>query len=372
MNGASSEAKSGRAPKPWLRFPFHAPCCLLLAFALGGGALGQQERPTRLEDETSKFSLRPQNNPREASREDDLPVLRPLEAQIAGNEFQALISGLTQYVKDHPGSARAHYDLGYVFFRTHQVGDSIRELSRSLALNVDDAEAHKTLGLACTFVGRYDLAETELQAAAKLEPNSAEIHYLLGRAYYTRGVYPLTKQELETAIRIDPSYMKAYNNLGLVLDIMGKNDEAVKAHETAARLNEEQKLNSPWPNEYLCAHYVRGRQPELAIEYARKAIAIDPKLDLAYFQMAKAFEYEGKWKECGEAAQQAIALDARTADYFYVLSVALRRQGMQAESQAALKKFEELHQKEQADTEMVKKARQQSLPKTSASPRDEH
>jgi len=258
-----------------------------------------------------------------------------------------------------------------VYFRTHQIGDSIRELSRSLALNVDDAEAHKILGLACTFVGRYDLAEVELKAAASLEPKSAEIHYLLGRAYYTRGVYPLAQNELETALRINPSYMKAYNNLGLVMDILGRNDEAVKAHETAARLNEEQKLNSPWPYEYLSAHYVRERQPELAIEYARKALAIDPKCDLAYFQIAKAFEYQGKWKECSEATRQAIALDPRTADYFYVLSIALRRQGLQAESETALMKFQELHDKEEADTVMVKKARQQSLHDSPASPRHE-
>ena len=67
----------------------------------------------------------------------------------------------------------------------------MRELSRSLQLNDKDAQAHKILGLVCTFVGRYDLAEVELRSAAQLEPKSPEIHYFLGRVYYTRQVFSM-------------------------------------------------------------------------------------------------------------------------------------------------------------------------------------
>jgi tetratricopeptide (TPR) repeat protein len=330
-----------------------------------------QEPPRQQDDDSLTYSPRTITGTLEVIGSDDLRALTPLEEKIGRNEFAEVLPDLTRYVKEHPDSPRGHYDLGYLYFRTHQVGDSIRELSRSLQLNVNDAAAHKTLGLACTFVGRYDLAELELQSAIKLEPNSPELHYLLGRAYFTRGVYPLAQKEFETAIRLSPAYMKAYTNLGLVMEILGKNDAAVENYTTAARLNEEQKQNYPWPFEYLSAYYDRQREPERAIVYAEKALALDPNFDVAWFQMAKAYQYQSKWKECAEAAQKAISINQRTADYYYVLSVALRRQGLSAESEAALKKFQAIREQEQVDSAKVKKAREQSMKSPTGNPPNE-
>ncbi len=371
MNSATKPAASNpsarrRFAPSWMKGASCALFCLLAAVSAGG------QQPTRQpDDDALTYSPRTITGNLEPLSPDDLQALSPLEERIARNEFAEVLPNLTQYVKLHPDSPRGHYDLGYLYFRTHQVGDSIRELSRSLQLNVNDAAAHKTLGLACTFVGRYDLAEVELQSAAKLEPQSPEIHYLLGRAYYTRGVYPLAQKEFEAAIRLSPSYMKAYTNLGLVMEIQGRNDQAVENYTTAARLNDEQKLNYPWPDEYLSAYYDRQRDPDRAIEYAQKALAIDPQFDVAYFQMAKAYQYQSKWKECSEAAQKAIAINQRTADYYYVLSVALRRQGQTAESEAALKKFQAIREQEQIDSAKVKKAREQSGRPPTGSPPNE-
>ena len=108
-----------------------------------------------------------------------------MEREIAANKFQESESRLNDYLKDHPDSSKAHYDLGYIEFRTHNMGSSIKELAKSLELNPANAEAHKILALDCSIIGRYDLAETELIEAARLKPESAEIHYFLARTYYT-------------------------------------------------------------------------------------------------------------------------------------------------------------------------------------------
>jgi len=286
-------------------------------------------------------AIRAPAGPVQAAGEDSLT---PLEALIEQGRYEQAVPGLEQYVKAHDESAKAHYDLGYVYFRTHQIGGAVRELSRSLQLNDKDAQAHKILGLVCTFVGRYELAEVELRAAAQLEPRSPEIHYFLGRVYYTRQVFSMAQKEFETAIELDPGYMKAYYNLGLVMETLGKNDEAVQDYTTAAQMNEAQHLNSPYPNEYLSAHYNRLRQPDLAIEFAQKALSIDSHCDLAYYDLAKAFQTQGEWQKAAAEVQKAIAINAATPEYFYLLSNALRKLGKIPESEAALKKFQEIHQ----------------------------
>ena len=160
--------------------------------------------------------------------EDSDGFLREVERDIAANRLQESESRLQVYLKDHPDSPKAHYDLGYVEFRTHNMGSSIKELSKSLELNPANAEAHKILALDCSIIGRYDLAETELLEAARLKPESGEIHYFLARTYYTRGVYPLAKAEFQTAIRLNPSSVKAYSNLGITMEALGENPKRLR------------------------------------------------------------------------------------------------------------------------------------------------
>jgi tetratricopeptide (TPR) repeat protein len=344
--------------------------CLLLVLGFVPLSRGSQDKGQKRP--TSNQPARGVDSPAQAADDD---TLKPLESLIQQGQFQQAKPGLERYLKDHDGSAQAHYDLGYVDFRTHEIGGAVRELSKSLQLNVKDAQAHKVLGLVCTFVGRYDLAEVELQAAAQLEPRSPEIHYFLGRVYYTRQVFAMAKQQFETAIQLDPGYMKAYNNLGLVMETLGKNDEAVKDYTTAAQMNEAQHLNSPLPFEYLSAHYNRMRQPDIAIDFANKALEIDSQCDLAYYDLAKAFQIQNEWQKAADSVQKAIAINSSTSEYFYLLSKALRKLGKVPESEAALKKFEAIHNDENAMAKLWRDAnheREPDLPPVPPTHDDEH
>ena len=329
--------------------------CLLVTLAIAPVSLGSQDDASK-RDKNGSLAAHAADRPVQTANVDTPNELKPLEDLIAQGQYQQTVQGLENYLHDHESSAKAHYDLGYVFFRTHQIGGAVRELSRSLQLNDKDPQAHKILGLVSTFVGRYDLAEAELQAAVQLEPNSAEIHYFLGRIYYTRQVFPMARTEFQAAIQLNPGYMKAYNNLGLVMEVLGKNDEAVQDYTTAAQISETQHLNSPWPFEYLSAHYNRQRQPALAIEFAQKALLIDSHCDLAYYDLAQAFQTESDWQKAADAVQKAIAINSKTAEYFYLLSRALRRLGRTSESEEALKRFEDIRKDQDATAQLWRNA----------------
>ncbi len=283
------------------------------------------------------------------SKADDDQPLENMEALIRRGSYQKAIPSLEAYLHRYPQSARAHYDLGYATFRTHDIRTSIMSLSKSLALEPGNPAAHKILGLACSLTGRYDLAETELREAVREDPKSAEIHYFLGRLYYTRGVYPLARRELDEAIQLDPRYMKAYDNLGLTMEILGDKGAALKNYTIAMKLDEEQQLRSEWPYVNTSAYFNRLELPDSALEYAQKAAGINPNSDSAYAQMAKAYRMKRQWKESAEAAQKAIAANPRVAEYYHVLGISLRRLGDAKGSAAALKNFEKIHNDELSD-----------------------
>jgi tetratricopeptide (TPR) repeat protein len=271
-------------------------------------------------------------------------VLEAVEADISANKFDDTESRLNGYLPDHPTSSRAYYDLGYVQFRTHKIGPSIQNISKSLELNPNNAEAHKVLGLNCSIIGRYDLAEIELQQAARLKPESAENHYFLARTYYTRGVYPLAKSEFETAIRLDSSYIKAYSNLGITMEALGDIDDALRNYTTAIQLEDRQRQKSEWPYIYLSAFYNRQKNATEALRYGRRAAEINTASDTAYFEIAKAYRTQKQLQKAVEATQKAIAINSRISDYYYVLGLTLRELGKQQESAEALTTYAELQQ----------------------------
>jgi tetratricopeptide (TPR) repeat protein len=283
-------------------------------------------------------------NDQAQGNENPNPILDGVEADIDANRFAETENRLNDYLKDHPDSARAYYDLGYVQFRTHQIGSSIKDLSKSLELNPKNAEAHKVLALSCSIIGRYDLAEVELQEAARLKPESAEIHYFLARTYYTRGVYPLAEKEFEKAIQLNPAYIKAYSNLGITMEALGNTDAALKNYTTAIQLEDRQQQKSEWPYIYLSAFYNRQKNPAEALTYAQKAININSASDTAFFEIAKAYRTQKELPKAVDAARSAIAINSRVPDYYYVMGLILRELGNQQASEEALAKYAQLQQ----------------------------
>jgi tetratricopeptide (TPR) repeat protein len=273
---------------------------------------------------------------------DDLPQLDRLEIGLRSGKFQEVQTPLRDYLKAHPQSARAYYDLGYASFRTHQLRVSVEALSKSLQLDLDNPEAHKILGLDLIIIGKNDEAQVEMEEASRLEPNSAEIHYFLGRIHFTRAAYQLAKQEFEEAIRLDPSYVKAYDNLGLTMEGLGDDNAALTDFEKAFALMERQGKKSEWPYVNACAMYNRQNEPERALGYCQTAIQINPKNDQAYFEIARAHMAQQRWEQAATALQSAIQNNARYARYHYVLSTVYRKMGKTADSQREVETFQKL------------------------------
>ena len=235
------------------------------------------------------------------------------------------------------------YSVDYVYFRLHKIWPSIRLLSKSLSINVNNAEAHKVLGMDFTIVNRLDLAAKELVSAVELNPKSAESHYALGRVYYEQGAYGRAVTNLQKAIALDPGYVKAYHNLGLAYEATTQISWARDSFLRAIELNEEQPRPSAWPYINFGAFHNRRGEFAEALKLLQRATAYNPQSDEAHFQQAKAYRGLERWEESVQSLQLAISLNDQIPEFYYVLSTAYRRLGKHAESRAALETFRTLN-----------------------------
>jgi tetratricopeptide (TPR) repeat protein len=285
---------------------------------------------------------------------DDRPRIAEFEADIRAGKFAEVEPRLAAYVKERPSSSWGWYALGYSLFAQQKIGESIQALAKSLQLDIRNAEAHKILGRNLMIIGRFDAAQVEFEQGLRYKPDSAELHYNLGKLFSIQDNWEPARKAFDAALKVDPDYVEAIDALGFALEALGDDAGAVGRYEKAAALNESRQGTFASPHVNLSAYYNRTGDAPRALDHARKAIAIDPKSDRAWFQRAKADEREGRFAEAVGALNHAITLNTRASSYYYVLAGLYRRLGDIEESKKALEMFTRL---ERESSELDKKRR---------------
>jgi tetratricopeptide (TPR) repeat protein len=276
--------------------------------------------------------------------EDDPARISEFEDYIRKSQYQQVEPLIASYVKEHLNSSWGWYALGYTQFAQKKIGESIKSLAQSLNLNIKNADAHKILGRDLMIIGRFDAAQTEFEQAIRYAPNSSESYYGLGKLYSLQDNWLAARKQFEEAIRLEPGYIEAIDSLGFAQEALSDDAAALQTYQKAIALNEERHGKFVSAHVNLSAYYNRTGDPAKALDYAQKALELDPKSDSAWFQKARSEERQGQLQTAADSLNHAISLNQRSSSYYYVLSGIYRRLGKVEESKKALESFTRLDQ----------------------------
>lgn len=99
-----------------------------------------------------------------------------------------------------------------------------------------DPEAAKRLnknGVDALAKGKYEKAEKLFKEALAKDVDFGPAHNNLGRLYFDQGKNYLAAWEFEYATKVMPKRGEPYNNLGMVMERVGKLEQAIEAYEMA-------------------------------------------------------------------------------------------------------------------------------------------
>jgi tetratricopeptide (TPR) repeat protein len=199
--------------------------------------------------------------------------------------------------------------------------------------------------------GKYDEALSQLQALAAQNPKLTGLSHELGAAYYKKGDFLKATGYLREAIEENPRDSEAVQLLGLSYYLSGRPNEAIPLLEKVqtwypfanvdaayilgvsyiqvknypqARVAFARMFDVPADSaaSYLFTARMLLRQEfdPIAEEYAKKAVALDPRIPLAHFLLGELYLYKSQITEAIAEFEKEKAINPAHAPTYYKLA----------------------------------------------------
>lgn len=269
-------------------------------------------------------------------------------AQLARKEIRAAGRALETAVARGVADASVYALLAEVYEASGHIENAIPAMR--LAIERDPkSEAYRfRYGMLLTDTKAPAAAVIRLQEALREFPRSSRLWFALGVAQSALDKTEEAARAFERARELDPKFAPAVAYLGMTYDQQGRYSDAVALYEQALALDER----------LAAAHYLAAEailkqasaDTKRAEEHLRKAVALDASFAPARVSLAKLYLRSERVEEAVKELQQAIAAEPQMAEAHYQLGRALKRLNRSAEAETALATFKRLSEEQRERT----------------------
>jgi len=189
----------------------------------------------------------------------------------------------------------------------------------------------------------YVPATDVLAEAVKRFPRSARLQVGLGIVRYARGQFEDAIRAFCAAADLDPDDERPYLFLGEMYGVSAS--LAPEVTKRLARFVEKQPGHALGHFFYAMSLWkgTPGAAPSPAVEvHLKRAVALDPRLAKAHFQLGVLYGDEGRYPDAISALEEAVRLEPSMAQAHYRLAQAFRRTGQEELAAKSLEAFERL------------------------------
>ena len=151
-------------------------------------------------------------------------------------EFDKAIEDFSAALKLNDKLDEAWFGRGMALGRNDQVDEGIVDLGVYIHRHPTSSLAYTKRGVRHLWKGDLENAEQDLTRAIALNSKNAEAHDDLGVIYAQRRDYEKAAQHFQATIRSEPSYQKAYHNLAMVHYLTERNKLALAVVDQALQL----------------------------------------------------------------------------------------------------------------------------------------
>jgi Flp pilus assembly protein TadD len=226
-----------------------------------------------------------------------------------------------------PKAAEPRYLLAYALMREDKPADSLKEYTSAAALRTPTATELRNVALDYVLLKDLPDAERWMSRSLAMDSNDAETWYTMGRLHYTQGRYGDALTCFQKTLALNPRSVKGEDNLGLAYEALNRNDEAVRAYRTAIAWQKDDPAPSEQPLLNLAILLLHRNQVEEAEQLLEQAAKIAPKEPRIHENLGQVHLRTGRAADAVKQFAAAVTLAPENPRYHYLLGQAYRRQG---------------------------------------------
>jgi serine/threonine protein kinase/Flp pilus assembly protein TadD len=181
---------------------------------------------------------------------------------------------------------------------------------KALELAPELAEAHASRGLALSLQNRHQEAAEAFETAIRLDPQLFEAHYYYARNCWVQGKLEEAAKYFKEAMKVRPEDFQAPSLLGSIYHGLGQRDKAVEYQRRSFEIIEKHLELHPDDARalYLGSGSLIGTgEIERGLEWASRAVAIDPTDTSILYNVACAYSEAGRVEEAIDYLEKAVA-----------------------------------------------------------------
>ena len=235
-------------------------------------------------------------------------------------------------IEDVPESdrtAKMEFTLGAAYEQLKQTKDAIAAYQRAEDMEPDDPRTIDALAQALFNNNQFDEALKQYQELAEADPENNQPLIRISEIQRREGKYEDSLATIEKAMKIDPTSLEAGYNEGLLLDVLGRFDEAEQTYQKMVDLTshangaytDEEKNNRSIFLERLGAVYLEQNKTDQAIAAYQKMIELGgDNAARGYQGEVDAYQTAKQFDKAVEVSQKAVAANPKNRDMKLMLA----------------------------------------------------
>lgn len=192
-------------------------------------------------------------------------------------------SYLEKALKVNPDNYWTYYLMGDYYNSNEMYSAAIPFYTDSININPNFSQAYLALGVSYFKTDKYDQSILAIRKYLELNQKSDFAYHMLSKNYYLKGDYPTAKKYIKTAITINP-----INQYRLELAKIEFNNADYKSALLNFQILEPEYQYAEIYN-YIGLCYLMLNKYELAITNFNKAIVIDSRRPIYYYNLAQCY-----------------------------------------------------------------------------------
>jgi serine/threonine protein kinase/tetratricopeptide (TPR) repeat protein len=239
--------------------------------------------------------------------------------EIAIQAFTDAIEADPTFARAYAGIADCYSFLSLYFGMGEEAVVAADEASaKALEMQPELADANCSRGLALFLRREYEEAEEHMRKAIELDPKIYESHYIFGRISFSRGQMDKAARHFRDACRLVPEAFDSWYLLGMCYRNLGEKNKARRADRECSEAVFKRVRSNPDDTRALtmgASILVALGEPERAMEWIERALAIDPEEPIIQYNSACAYVNLNKFEEALNCLELAVGQSSLSREW---------------------------------------------------------